>query len=644
MNVETLLQESAARFLPANAIALDMPPLTRDGVESSAAVGAVVRLSDGTPVLQVEGRLLGAPMPQDELDRTVRSGDDTTLFVVFGLGMGHVPRALRRKTRAPIIVYEPSLGLLRTALQSGPLDLSDIPIASGLSDLANVWGRYAGQRRDAVLLHTPGYSAVYPDAAAAVTESIRRLVERIAITQNTYRKRARTWVTDVLQNVELLTDHPPALALEGKFKNVPAFIIGAGPSLDKNIHLLAEAARKGLVFASNSSGLALGKLGIVPQFLACIESIDISSRLETIPFLDQTIRLFSLSASPETLRTGNGPLLPFYEGIPQYSAPLEELTGVGGVGICGSVSTAAFSIAQKLGCNPIILVGQDMAFTSGRTYAGGTGYESSRAEFDADARQIKLKWNDEILKLHGTDQGHRHVTEPLSQVPAWGGGKVYSGSSFTAINSWLEATAAMAKRFNENTRFINATEGGASVAGFDELPLEQVLSALPTLDLKVESIVELANADSTCRSREQLQQWARGQIRLTREIRRRARHTRRVATLALDAITKDVPRKITRAFTALDLAESQLKKAVFRAPLIDAWTHAQVDSLLALHDAASANASADARTSARGAITLGAKVAKAIEGSATELETILDTLVSRLAEHRTTTKRSLLCL
>jgi hypothetical protein len=447
------------------------------------------------------------------------------------------------------------------------------------------------------------------------------------------------WADDIIENISLMAENPPALALEDQFPGVPAFIIGAGPSLDKNIHLIAEAARKGLVFASNSSALALAKYGIVPQFLVCIESIDISSRLDTIPFLDQTIRTFSLSANPRTLRTGSGPLLPFYEALPQYSVPLEELLGVSGVGVCGSVSTAAFSLALRFGCNPVVLVGQDMAFTAGRTYAGGTGYESSKADFDATAGSIKLTWNENIQKLHGDLHGKRHDTEPLAEIPAWGGGTVYSGASFMAIHSWLEATAEVNTQFNPKMGFINATEGGARVHGFVEQTLQDVLAPLPERNLTVPQIMGLAQARGLCRKPEQLLEWAGAQQRLTRRTRYQAHRARRLGSYTLSTIRADHPGNIARAFGALEKAEGELRAAISKVPLVDAFSHAAVDGLMDDQ----AESGDDARRDAEAAIALGTNLAQAIESASLDLENSLSRLSLRLTKE-TETKRNLLCL
>jgi hypothetical protein len=556
----------------------------------------------------------------------------TTLFVLFGLGVGHTAKALRALTRSPIVVYEPRVGLLRTILERGPQDLADVDIVTNSHDLAIVWGRLAGTQRDVIIINTPGYSEVFPTECAELPAMVTRLVERVSITKNTYRKRARSWIEDILSNVELLSTAPPFLALENKYKGIPAFIVGAGPSLDKNIALLREAGKKGIVIAANSGAIALGNNGVVPHVITCIESIDISERLKTIPNIDRCIRAFSLAAHPASLRTGNGPLLPLYEAIPQYSQPLEELTGVSGVSVCGSVSTAAFSLAQKLGCSPIVLVGQDLAFTQGRTYAGGTGYESSTAQVNAESGEVQLSWNEEITRLHGTQHGPRHTAEPLMPVTAWGGqGTVASGPSFMAINTWLEGMSALFKQSKTGTRLVNATEGGARVLGFEELTLRQVLDELPELAISVEKIVADAKLAARPQSVQQIERWTLDQVTRTQQTLKMARRVRRLAEHATRAVDSGRPEAVSRAFSALDSAELGLKRAVSSTPFLDAWSHLPVDSLM---NTQRTLVDTDIRSTARSAVEVGGRLAATIEQSARELEHVLKALAKKL--HQTT--------
>ncbi len=608
---------SPEHFLHANLDALRLGGVTRRTVLSSSAEGTLIRRRDSTPLLVWNDHILGQPLPRSEVQRVVEGINDSTVIVVFGLGTGHLPLALRRLSRAPIVVYEPHAALLRTVLESGPLDLEDVDIVSNLHDLSNTWGKYSGRRRDCVIVNTPGYSSAFRQESEVVSPAIQRLVERVTITKNTYRKRARTWVSDVLDNVELLTNHTSFLALEGAFQGVPAFIVGAGPSLDKNVHQLTRARQKGIVFAANSSAVALARHGIQPHVVCCLESIDVSEKLQTLPFMNDVVRAFSLSAHPRTLRTGSGPLLTFYEALPQYHGPLESLTGVSGVTVCGSVSTAAFSLAQRLGCSPIVLVGQDMAFTDGKTYAAGTGFESSVARANLTTQRVELDWNEELQRQHGTDHGPRHDSEPLMLVGGWGGGEVMSGPSLMAINSWLESTATLAEALGMSRRFVNATEGGSSVKGFEELPLASLLDTLPDRELSVATIVARAHENLPPLTTHSIGAWLELQATLTKTVRVHARRVRRLSNYALAALRTDQPATINRAFARLDAEEKDLKRHVAQAPLVDAWSHADVDALVVAHGNDSGQ---DARSSAESAIRVGIQIAAAIEQAAKELE------------------------
>jgi hypothetical protein len=616
-------------FLGDNVSALCLAGETARAVLSATARGRVVHTSDRTPVLELNGLLLGAPPADEELLSTVRRSHEKAVFVVYGLGMGHVPRALRSLGARSVVVFEPDIGLLRTVLEHGPADLGAFPIVTSLQDLTQIWLEVGGNHTEAVVVRTAGYAEAYPAALLELPGAIRDLFQRVGITRNTYDVRARVWVDDILENLETIIGTVPFLALGGKYRNVPAFIVGAGPSLDRNVALLEEATKKGIVFAVNSSARALAKQGVVPQVLACIESMDSSALLAELPFIDEVVRAFSMSAAPSILRTGRGPLLPMHEILPQFMGAMDELLGVPGVAVCGSVSTAVFSLAHALGCSPIVLLGQDLAYTSGRTHAGGTWWDESRATVSKETGEMKLEWSDALKKV-----GHRHSAEPLTEIPAWGGeGTVASGASFTGMRGWFEIAATILKARSGSLRLVNATEGGASVAGFEELRLRDVLDGLPELGITAESIALAAVAARAPLGRAHVVTWARRQAERAGRVRRAARHLRRAGVHAAGAIRGENARATDQAFVALSEAEGALRLAVHAAPLVDLWAHAAVRGATADSDD---GAGAGARAEAEEATQRGIRVATAIERSAQELAGKIAKIARRLDDGRTT--------
>jgi 6-hydroxymethylpterin diphosphokinase MptE-like protein len=624
------------RFLEINLESLRIPEDSREEVQEVEPNGHVETLADGTSVVRTPTALLGTPLPPATVLAQLGTPSVHNVVVVFGLGTGQVPRAVRAMCNVPIVVYEPDPGVLRTVLEYGPLDLGPIPIASNLADLTKIWRDFAARLVDVRVLTTPGYYRAYPAQVREFVDMIPTLLQRTAISKATYQNRAKVWVQDIIDNVELLTHSPPFLTLGGRFAGVPAFIVGAGPSLDKNIHLLREAARKGILFATNSGAIALGKHGIEPQVICCIESIDSSSKLGALPFIDRAVRAFSLSAAPESLRTGKGPLMPVHEHIAQFTGALEDLTGHGGLPMSGSVSTIATSLARVLGCSPLVLVGHDLAYSGGRTYANGTGYESSRAEIDEKTGVINLKWNDELVRLHGTAQGQRHDQEELRRVPAWGGqGEVDSGAAFTGVRHWFATTAEMLQKMESPIQFVNASEGGVHIDNWQDLPLAEVLAGLEYRDITAEAIERDARAEWTPIPLERIITWLEAHAEAARNVLRVARRLRRYATLSARVTAQGNPRNVTRIYECMERAEAALRDSVAGCPLVDAWAHRAVDiamidrsaPALDQYDVGPHRAAVDANEKS-------ARVARAVEVSARELDDALTKAAVRLRARR----------
>ncbi|MEY2936715.1 MAG: hypothetical protein RL033_7464 [Pseudomonadota bacterium] len=619
-------------FLEANLQSLPIPPDTQAAIRAAEPRGKVDLQGDGTPFLRVGGQRFGMELSMTQVFAQLQDIPDDNVVLVFGMAAGQLPRIARAMCKVPIVVYDPDPALLRTLFEYGPLDLGSVIVVHGAQDLMRIWRDFAARITDVRVLTTPGYYAAYPEEVRAFVEVVPSLLQRSMMSKATLNNRAKIWIQDIIENVELLTAAPPFLTLRGRYQGVPAFIIGAGPSLDKNIDLLNMAAQKGIVFATNSGAVSLGKHGIEPQVVACLESIDASSKLRDLPFMDRAVRAYSLTAAPETLRTGKGPLMPVHEVVAQYDAPLEELTGQPGLPVSGSVSTMAFSLARFLGCSPLVLVGQDLAFTAGRTYASGTGYESSLARVD-DRGVVHVDWNEEVLRVHGEEQGIARPREPHRRLPAWGGeGEVDSVASFDNVRDWFRRTSELLQKAGSTTRLINATEGGVHIPGFEDLPLAQVLEGLPERSITAATLAEHARSLWTPLSVATIRAWLEKQAEGCPGVRRAARRVRRYAQHASHVTLSGDPRLVRPAYDRLEQAESEIRDAVAACPLVDAWAHRAIHAALESNvDSADRDTHEGPHREAREATQRSARVARAVEQAARELERALFEGSARLA-------------
>jgi len=607
-----------AEFFDDNLSRAALSEATRAVVRSAVRSAEYVELDDGTPALRAGTATLGADFDPESLYEVVQRAGRPVTFVVFGIGMGHTVRGLRAFTTAPLVVFEPDPGILRSFLESGPNDLSEVHVVCSLHELTQLWPRLSNGKQSVTVVNTPGYRELFPEQAAQLREEVAQLVQRGGVNDATHRLRARVWIQDVFANIDLLREHPTFLALARQYRGVPAFIVGAGPSLGKNGRHLAEAAKKGIVIALNSSARALDSYGVEPQVLACMESIDVSHLFEHVSYIDRVARAISVTAHPRSLRTGRGPLLPVFEGIQQQNVPLSELFGHNGLSVSGSVSTLAFALAERLGCSPIVFVGQDLAYTDGKAYAPGTAYQESRVRLGSDGQTLEHDWCETLKSTHNQGENKMIDREPLREVVAWGGeGKVMSTIGFSAVRSWCESASVTLAENRPETRLVNATEGGARIAGFEELRLVDLLATLPEREITAASLRRDAERAQPPLTGEQLANWCDKYGSLAKKVRHAARRIRRVGEASLSALERNEASKVSQGFQKLEIAELALTEAVRRMPFVDAWSHAEIDRVVG--DSEALGAIKDDFDSARRSVSLELAIARVIEEGAGEL-------------------------
>lgn len=244
-------------------------------------------------------------------------------------------------------------------------------------------------------------------------------------------------------NLTTLDKSFQASCLFKKFKNVPAIICGAGPSLNKSLKLLKKQQKKALIFSAGSSLTPLSKSGINPHLSVILDPTPLlyTHLEENLSF--ETPLLYSSRAFWESVNAHHGPKL-HIAGSGRYfiSQWFEKQLGIKkkeNLSMGPSVSTFSLSISHALGCNPIIFIGMDLAYTKQRHYA-------------SDIEEKALQENDLI------------TYRDIYQVP-----------SNTNIDWIMEShwVTEFAKNHPECT-FINATEGGIGFEHISNLSLQAV--------------------------------------------------------------------------------------------------------------------------------------------------------------------------
>lgn len=242
--------------------------------------------------------------------------------------------------------------------------------------------------------------------------------------------------------------------LFGKFQNVPAIICGAGPSLEKNVSQLNALRERALIFAGGSALNVLNEAGIQPHFGAGVDPnihqcdrISRNSAFE-VPFLYRN-RLYhdalSLIHGPRLYVTGSGGY--------DTSEWFEKKLKIKGTFIEEGYNVVNFclELAHAFGCNPIIFVGLDLAYTGMRTYAPGI------------TPQTKISEHDILNPYYRTDAA-------LMKKDIFGQ-PIYTMWKWVAESQWVGAFV----KDNPKIKVINATEGGLGCPNVPNQPLEEVV-------------------------------------------------------------------------------------------------------------------------------------------------------------------------
>lgn len=240
-------------------------------------------------------------------------------------------------------------------------------------------------------------------------------------------------------------------------KDMPAIIVASGPSLDKNVSLLAEAKNKAFIIAVDSSLRTVLKTGVMPDLCVTIDAKKLSKhfsddRANDVPMVCQ------LTSNREILKAHRAEKFfvnDLNHHVQHFFSRHTHLFPVVSSG--GSVANDAFSIAQVLGFQTIIMIGQDLAYTDNRTHSA----DSVRGKTDASTL--------------------KHVmTEGIDGNP------IAASNEFTLYRNWIQEQIVQ----YPDLTVIDATEGGAKIYGTKIMTFREAIDTYCKKTCDFETIVK----------------------------------------------------------------------------------------------------------------------------------------------------------
>lgn len=411
--------------------------------------------------------------PGAEADRALDAaiGSSAPPFVIIvGAGLGFLPEAIERRlpeTRVLVIEPEPVFvrGMLsrrdwRPALASGKLLILIGPDYSG-SSIA--WRRLVGPEPPPVIEH-PVLQRVRPAAIEESRTLVRRILYDARANADARKALEGPYLLNTLENLPVIAREADAAALDSAFTHTPAVLVAAGPSLDRHLEDLRAIQDRALIVSVDTAAWPLLGSGVQPHLVVAVDpSINNARHLESLPRDCGAWMVGEASLHP----SGFGP----FEGrtfcfrVAEHEPwPLLRAAGLdaGLLRAWGSVLTTAFDLTLRMGCDPIIFVGADLAYTEARPYCRGAIYE--------------MDWAQATLRGHGLPEVWQLWLGDRAAGCETGvdGREVATAPRLIAFRDWIVDTASS----QPGRRYINANGSGILRGGpFEARPLREAVGA-----------------------------------------------------------------------------------------------------------------------------------------------------------------------
>lgn len=406
------------------------------------------------------------------LDEALRGRPWPSLVVVIGVGLGFLIDVLEeRGFPGRILAIEPEPGCIRPLLERR--DLSRLVAAGRLVLLwgpdyrgwTEAWRLFPASGDDPIVITSSVLSREAPDLTARCSQLVEQMAFGARANGEARRRFAGPYLLNTIRNLPAIVRERDAASLFGRFAGTPAIVAAAGPSLDRAKTELTVAGDRALVIAVDTAARPLLLAGVEPHLVVGVDPQALNAvHLRNLPACRRSRLVGEASLDPGAFAGFIGRSFVFQVSDHEPWSWLRSM-GLGRARLLawGSVLNTAFDLAVRLGCDPIVLVGADLAYTNSRPYCRGTSYEDAWREAVAAGASLPAIW-ESYCSAGGV------VTEDIR------GAKTATAPHFVAVRDWLRSQAAALT----NRRVVNASGDGILFGpAIEVVALDRILGQFP---------------------------------------------------------------------------------------------------------------------------------------------------------------------
>ncbi|MBW2993168.1 DUF115 domain-containing protein [Candidatus Woesearchaeota archaeon] len=302
-----------------------------------------------------------------------------------------------------------------------------------------------------------------------------------------------------INNLPYVIQHKGVNELKNIYKGKPAVLVSTGPSLTKNIHHLQQYKDKTIIIAVAQALRILLAYDIKPDFICTVDFGEVNlDHLKGLMDIDVPLVCLNRTYAP-LIQQWQGPKFIVATPVPGFEhTAVGVLKDKGTIEQGGSVAHMCLGLALHIGCDPIMMIGQDLALSD----KSHCNLVDSGGKIEIDNKG-EIQWTVDDPGSCLNDQGKKYSMGYAQFVPGYFGDQVLTNIGLASFITSFEAIITKIKQQNEsiknichkitktdqilncscdpsyqiyNSEIINCTEGGADIKGTNKMSLKKTLS------------------------------------------------------------------------------------------------------------------------------------------------------------------------
>lgn len=411
----------------------------------------------GLPILKINNYFLHSKYDpikeaQQFADKHFKSGH---IHFVFGYGRGYFIEQLLTKCTNDelIVVVEPIIKNIK--VKHPHLKIIESTEESVLKEEIGKLNTVISQK---AVLCSPNYDKLCIQDYKIFLEIINNKFKLDTVNEITVRRYSYEWQRNYLFNLNNSRNDAPLSELYNSFE-FPVVIASGGPSLTKQLPLLKKVRENVVLIAAGSTVNTLQANNIKPDFVVSIDGGEPNYQhfkevfYHDVSLIYSMLHHYKINDSFQSLN--------YYFLSEHLSTLKQHFDSVSDSSITTcflgmSVANTAFEIALKLTSGPIALIGQDLAYTDGKTHAeGNKNFKTITEEFKIEQGLFPVKgyYNDIVL----------------------------TNDSFFSMKDSFEK---IKKKYCTDRIIYNCTEGGVNIDGFTNIPFKSFIEQYIKMDVE----------------------------------------------------------------------------------------------------------------------------------------------------------------